>query len=213
MFRFFDPLPDELILQIFKNLSINALKKVACISKRFNTLAYDKSLSLINSKLLFAVFMALYATPTQIEKAVLRVKKLLLLGANPNMIVMDKLGDYHLLSYLAREASVCENGAFYIATAVIDAGANVNIRDVDGCTPLHFAAFYGSAKIAKLLIDYGADKTLVTRINRNAATLASRANFPYLSNAITTNTDWERAFEEEESRSFSRICLRYSPSY
>jgi len=40
---------------------------------------------------------------------------------------------------------------------LLDRGADVNARDEDGVTPLHYAAYYGFLDAARLLLDRGAD--------------------------------------------------------
>ena len=41
--------------------------------------------------------------------------------------------------------------------SLLNQGANVNVREKDGQTPLHYAAYLNNINIAKLLIDSGAD--------------------------------------------------------
>lgn len=47
-----------------------------------------------------------------------------------------------------------------IAKALIDAGANLEIKNNDGATVLHAAAFFGRVEIVQMLIDAKADKTV-----------------------------------------------------
>lgn len=62
--------------------------------------------------------------------------------------------------------------------SLLDSGADVNARvdnaneNIDGYTPLHYASHYGDAKTAKLLLDYGADKTLTTSFGLTAKDIA-----------------------------------------
>lgn len=44
---------------------------------------------------------------------------------------------------------------------LIDKGADVNLRDADGVTPLMQAAYFGDLKVSKLLVDKGADAKAV----------------------------------------------------
>lgn len=46
------------------------------------------------------------------------------------------------------------------ATALIEAGADINCIGNDGATPLHVAAFFCRAGIVKALVDKGADRTI-----------------------------------------------------
>lgn len=47
-----------------------------------------------------------------------------------------------------------------IAKMLIDAGADLSIKNNDGSTPLHTAAFFGRIEIVQMLIDAHADKTI-----------------------------------------------------
>ena len=47
-----------------------------------------------------------------------------------------------------------------IANALIDAGADLSIKNNDGATALHVAAFFCRVEIVQKLLDAGADKTL-----------------------------------------------------
>ena len=47
-------------------------------------------------------------------------------------------------------------------------------RTTDGCTPLWMAAQKGHEAVAKLLLDGGADRTVVTKRGTSAAEIAAR---------------------------------------
>ncbi|MDT0642803.1 ankyrin repeat domain-containing protein [Zunongwangia sp. F363] len=51
-------------------------------------------------------------------------------------------------------------GKTKIAKELIDAGADLSVKNNDGSTPLHTAAFFGRVEIVQMLIDAHADKTL-----------------------------------------------------
>jgi len=58
------------------------------------------------------------------------------------------------------------------AKELLDKGVNVNIRDQDSWTPLHFAAWEGYVDIAKLLLDHGANVNVVTNASWSPLYLA-----------------------------------------
>jgi peptidoglycan/LPS O-acetylase OafA/YrhL len=57
-------------------------------------------------------------------------------------------------------------------TFLFNAGADVNLRNLDGNTPLHAAAFLGRAEIVELLVGRGVD---VKAVNRNGETAINSA--------------------------------------
>lgn len=78
------------------------------------------------------------------------VKLLLEKGANPNIASNNsfKVAPLH---------SACAISAFDIAKLLIDHGADVNAKQMQGVTPLHSAAHNGQTRLAKFLIDNGAE--------------------------------------------------------
>jgi ankyrin repeat protein len=55
----------------------------------------------------------------------------------------------------------------------MDAGADVNVRDEWGCTPLHWTAYQGDAAIVPLLINAGADLNARDDVQRTPIQLAA----------------------------------------
>ena len=52
-------------------------------------------------------------------------------------------------------------GKTEIAKLLIDAGADLNVKNNDGSTALHSAAFFCRPEIVKMLIENGADKSII----------------------------------------------------
>ena len=91
-------------------------------------------------------------------------------GADPN--VTDPKFGVTALSWAALE------GKEEIAELLIEAGADIGAKNLDGATPLHAAAFMGQLEIVKLLLDYGADVTAKT-LNGETPLDTAQANWTY----------------------------------
>jgi len=61
-------------------------------------------------------------------------------------------------------------------TALLDKGADINVRDGDGRTPLIIAAAGNMVDVARVLLARGADVTLADRLDRTALMYASMVN-------------------------------------
>jgi hypothetical protein len=60
--------------------------------------------------------------------------------------------------------------------ALLDKGADINVRDADGRTALIIAAAGNMVDVARVLLQRGADVTLADRLERTALMYASMAN-------------------------------------
>ncbi|KAI8902560.1 ankyrin repeat-containing domain protein [Globomyces pollinis-pini] len=54
----------------------------------------------------------------------------------------------------------CELGLLEITKKLIEMGASINEKDLDGSTPLHYVSSWGHADLISLLISCGADVTI-----------------------------------------------------
>jgi hypothetical protein len=69
-----------------------------------------------------------------------------------------------------------DNGSVVLST-LLDAGADPNLADWDGLTPLMEAAQHGRADAVWLLLRHGADPTRLNRSGNTARTLAERGQY------------------------------------
>ena len=65
----------------------------------------------------------------------------------------------------------------FIAEYLIDNGADLEVRDSSGNTPLLFAAYEGRYKVAKLLLEKGADIQAKNEMNWNALMQAASEGY------------------------------------
>ncbi len=98
------------------------------------------------------------------------IKLLLESGANPNAKSNTRMTP---LLFLTSARTVNLKGALYL----IKSGAQINLADQDGLTPLMAAAYRGHESLVALLTSKGADKNIKNNAGKTAAELAhSRGN-------------------------------------
>lgn len=95
---------------------------------------------------------------------------LLTKGANPNIAANNpfKVTPLH---------SACATSNYEVADILIQNGADVNAKQMQGVTPLHSAAHNGQTKLAKLLIDRGADINAKMDDGQTSLSMAKEAGF------------------------------------
>jgi hypothetical protein len=71
-------------------------------------------------------------------------------------------------------------GNFNKVSSLVELGANINKKDIDGWSPLTCAVFWGYEKIVKLLVDKGAD---VNNIDNHGCSVLDKS-FPGKSNFV-----------------------------
>ena len=92
-------------------------------------------------------------------------------GADPN------IGSNNAMRVRPIHSAAANNDhsvAHAIAAALIAAGAEVNVQQQGGFTPLHEAALSGKTELARLLLAHGADARLATDDGQRPADLAAQ---------------------------------------
>lgn len=199
----FISIPNEIVLAIFKYASYQDLLRWAQVNKQWNFLANDKSLFGANSmdfityKREQMIIKLREAVRSRNEN---QVSTLLSLNADPNCVTKY----WHNCSK-PNEPLLCIAtiwNYYEIASSLIQFKVNVNKTAYnDEKSPLYYAAFFKRVKIAKLLIDNGAEVNNIvlekarTRCHPDETESLADA----LTTAIETNTPeaWEKAIVEE----------------
>lgn len=115
--------------------------------------------------------------------------KLIIAGANPNMIInvkiLEKLTSIPLLIFIAQTGDFVN-----LINVLLDFKANINIKDVNGKTPLRLAVTMNKENIAKLLIDRGANVNAKDKFQESIIQAAlSRNNYNIIKLLIDKGAD------------------------
>ena len=105
------------------------------------------------------------------------VRLLLMNKADPNICSQNGFHVYPLHTALSNNNS-------NISKMLIEAGAEVNVRQHGGFTPLHFAAQHGNIDLIIILLEHGADVTAVTDTGESAASFADKKGFKELADIL-----------------------------
>lgn len=71
-----------------------------------------------------------------------------------------------------------------ISKLLIEAGAEVNVRQHGGFTPLHFAAQHGNIDLIIILLEQGADISILADTGESAADIAAKKGFHEIANIL-----------------------------
>ena len=82
--------------------------------------------------------------------------------------------------------------------------AQVNLKNKEGSTPLHWAALNGRLECVKLLLNSGADATLLNENGRSSVTLAEQQGHLEVVQELLKSYDPEE--EEEEASKTDNVC-------
>lgn len=103
---------------------------------------------------------------------------LLLKGAEVNTCSQNGYNVYPIQSAVAANNTD-------IAKILLEAGADVNVRQISGVTPLHSAAQHGNIELIILLLEAGANVHSTTEDGKTPADLASLAGFNELAKILS----------------------------
>ena len=112
------------------------------------------------------------------------VELLLNFGADINSVSNSKVP--YIPSNTALHAGIAGKASKELVEFLLYQGANVNQTDSSGHTPLHIAAFDGSAEIVSLLLAYGDGGTILSEDTLSPLEIATERN----------NKDFLKAHEE-----------------
>ena len=109
------------------------------------------------------------------------LKILLEKGANPNQASSNQMAVYPINSAAAHRSP---DVAMEMVQMLIDYGADVNIAQHGGWTPLHQAAAHGQDDLVKVLLAAGADPGMKSDDGRTAEKMARSGGFEDLANSL-----------------------------
>jgi hypothetical protein len=163
-----------------------------------------------------------YAVGTPLERAIkagnLRIVRLLL---ERKADVNPSVGDTPLMYLVKWYPSFNMQWAHMqpIADELVNAGANVNFQDVNGETPLHYAAAGGKVELSKWLLKNNADSTLQSRADVSgrkpqraidiARKLGHKNVIAVLAESESEHRDWEKANQNNMLEIYRQYIAAY----
>ena len=105
--------------------------------------------------------------------------------------ILNRFGDNILevmpsgLSYVLFDA--CKNGNIDLVKKLLSYGADVNAKNNDGWTPLHYASRNGHTEIVKLLLEHGVDVNCKNNNGYTPLHLASEKRHTEIVNLLKQN--------------------------
>lgn len=215
MLNFFQKQPEEIKKEIFQYLSrleqINILSRVCpdwnkVIKKQTSLISDEQKHKYARESIQIISDMQEEDSCNRnsrehFQRYIEKIKELLADGLDPNA-TNESFPPYNnkpqTRTSLLQGAVIVNSSV--LAKMLLKKGANINYQNRIGLTPLHFAACYGNAEMAKLFIDHHANTSLVANDNRTAADWADMYGYDLLAYAIRNNKDWYALIGENEAK-------------
>jgi uncharacterized protein len=102
-------------------------------------------------------------------------------GANPNVHSENQMSVYPINSAAANRN---EETALKLVRVLVEHGADVNVAQHGGWTPLHQAAAHDLRRLTRFLLDHGADRSVKSEDGRTAEDMARAGGFEALAEEI-----------------------------
>ncbi len=141
------------------------------------------------------------------------VKLLLDSGADPDRATIDKKIDRYITKIHKKTTrpslliEAAKGGHIETLTVLLDAGADANIQDDDGITPIFKASEQGYVKVVALLLAHQADPNLYDNIGRTPLMIASRNGYQNIVETLVEHDADVNAIEQLEPNSHRDISI------
>ena len=104
-------------------------------------------------------------------------------GANAKLETKECETALHIVSYGEYDS---EEQGVGMARLLLEHSVDVDARNEDSWTSLHFAAFQGRTEVARVLLEHGANATLETKMGETALHKASRGEYESQEQGVST---------------------------